>query len=203
MSPLRRVLQRDVHGCGLRTCSAVARARRTGGVVPAARPNARQARTRSWLPTIVGLAAMLAACAPSPPADVEHVAPPANPPGDATATWLARGADVYARNCAVCHGARGEGQPNWAVPLADGSLPAPPLDADGHAWHHADGELANIILNGGTVYSPDSRMPAFGATLSADDVLAVLAHIKTSWGAREASYQADMTLQWEAAANPH
>ncbi len=113
---------------------------------------------------------------------------------------LALGSAVYARHCASCHGARGEGEPDWQVERADGTLPAPPHDASGHTWHHADAELIRIIRDGGTVYMPNSRMPAFGETLSPAEIQAVLDYIKASfWGPRERVYQADVSRQWEAA----
>ena len=51
-------------------------------------------------------------------------------PDDAAVTAL--GQKVYAAQCAACHGARLEGQPNWRVRGPDGRLPAPPHDASGH-----------------------------------------------------------------------
>ena len=50
----------------------------------------------------------------------------------------ASGAAVYVKHCASCHGANREGQPNWRERRPDGRLPAPPHDASGHTWHHAD-----------------------------------------------------------------
>jgi mono/diheme cytochrome c family protein len=142
----------------------------------------------------VTLALLAAGCAgPAMPAG-----PTALPTPDPTAAWQALGAAVYARECAACHGPQGEGQPNWAVALPDGSLPAPPHDASGHTWHHADPQLLEIIERGGTIYLPTSKMPAFGDKLSADERRAVLAHLKTFWGPRELEYQAGVTMQWAA-----
>src|SRR5690606_30865838 len=63
-------------------------------------------------------------------------------PDDAAVTAL--GQKVYAAQCAACHGARLEGQPNWRVRGPDGRLPAPPHDASGHTWHHPDELLFRI-----------------------------------------------------------
>src|SRR5204863_80186 len=41
---------------------------------------------------------------------------------------VALGANVYAQNCAACHGAKLEGQPDWRRRLPNGRLPAPPHD---------------------------------------------------------------------------
>lgn len=58
------------------------------------------------------------------------------------------GKSVYASQCASCHGARLEGQPEWRTRRDDGRLPAPPHDATGHTWHHPDDVLFDIIKNG-------------------------------------------------------
>src|SRR6516165_7158925 len=42
---------------------------------------------------------------------------------------VARGKVVYAQQCAPCHGANLEGQPNWRERLPNGRLPGPPHDA--------------------------------------------------------------------------
>ncbi len=98
---------------------------------------------------------------------------------------LARGAQLYARHCASCHGANLEGQPDWRVRLPNGRLPAPPHDASGHTWHHPDDVLFGIVKRGLVPpYAPPgypSDMPAFGGTLSDDDIRAVLAFIESRW----------------------
>lgn len=109
------------------------------------------------------------------------------------AAVVARGAALYDAHCASCHGAHLEGQPDWKHSLPDGSLPAPPHDTSGHTWHHGDGELLRIIGQGGTIYMPNSKMPGFAGTLSDYEMRAVLAFIKTFWGAKELSWQANVT----------
>jgi mono/diheme cytochrome c family protein len=97
---------------------------------------------------------------------------------------VALGRDVYARNCASCHGANLEGQPNWRQPLADGSMPAPPHGASGHTWHHNDESLFATTKFGGAATSPvaaPNTMPAFGGTLSDGEIWAALAYIKSTW----------------------
>jgi len=97
---------------------------------------------------------------------------------------VALGATVYAANCADCHGAKLEGQPNWRVKNADGTLPAPPHDASGHTWHHPDNLLFRITKEGGQKGAPAgfvSAMPAFGESLSDTQIWAVLAYIKSRW----------------------
>lgn len=104
---------------------------------------------------------------------------------------LALGAELYARDCAACHGARGEGEPSWQLTRPDGSLPAPPHDGTGHSWHHPDDELLRITAEGGRIYSPSSNMPGFADRLSEAEMRAILAHIKTLWGPEERAFQAE------------
>lgn len=110
------------------------------------------------------------------------------------AELIAVGEQVYQANCATCHGAAGEGQPNWKSRGADGLYPAPPHDPSGHTWHHPDEQLLDIIRRGGqAVYGSEaspSGMPAWGDRLTEQDIEAVLAYIKTMWGNEEREYQA-------------
>lgn len=128
---------------------------------------------------------------------------PSSVTADATALHLARGAELYQLHCASCHGADGEGQPNWKVAGEDGSLPAPPHDASGHTWHHADAQLLEIIARGGTVYMPESQMPAFEGILTADEMRATLDHIKRWWGPEELRFQAEISASWTPPPSPN
>lgn len=96
------------------------------------------------------------------------------------------GAQVYATYCATCHGARLEGEANWRSRKPDGRMPAPPHDATGHTWHHPDDVLFGITKEGLVPgkYAPPgyvSNMPAFGGTLSDEQIRAVLAYIQSTW----------------------
>jgi len=109
---------------------------------------------------------------------------------------LKRGELVYKRFCSLCHGANLEGQKNWRIRKPDGKLPAPPHDETGHTWHHAD-ELLFGITKLGMIppYAPPdykSDMPAWGDTLSDDDIWAVLAYIKSRWPEETRKIQADI-----------
>ncbi|EKE44092.1 cytochrome c, class I [Oceaniovalibus guishaninsula JLT2003] len=99
---------------------------------------------------------------------------------------VARGGQVYAAECAVCHGADLEGQANWREPGPDGRYPAPPHDETGHTWHHPDTVLIDIVRRGtaavvGQGYESD--MPGYAGVLSQNDIRAVLAYIKARWPA--------------------
>lgn len=113
-----------------------------------------------------------------------------------TVETLALGQALYAETCASCHGAKLEGQPEWKRRLPSGRMPAPPHDASGHTWHHADDALFRITKEGveavvGGGYESD--MPAFGDKLSDDEILAILAFIKSTWPERERGFQAEVT----------
>lgn len=95
-----------------------------------------------------------------------------------------RGERIYGTYCATCHGESGEGQPHWNIPKSDGTLPPPPLNGSGHTWHHGDGTLyKQIKLGGGYLDLPDfkSGMPAFSDQLSHQEIIDVLAYVKSLW----------------------
>lgn len=101
---------------------------------------------------------------------------------------VALGERIYVQHCASCHGAKLEGQPDWRRRLPNGRMPAPPHDESGHTWHHPDDMLFGITKNGVAPYAPpgyQSDMPAFGGTLSDDEIWAVLAYLKSHWKSRE------------------
>ena len=67
---------------------------------------------------------------------------------------------------------------------ARGRLPAPPHDESGHTWHHDDVVLFEVTKYGLAKHAPagyQSDMPAFGDRLSDDEIVAVLAYIKSRW----------------------
>jgi mono/diheme cytochrome c family protein len=102
------------------------------------------------------------------------------------------GRALYLENCAGCHGASLEGQPDWMVRKPDGRLPAPPHDATGHTWHHSDEQLFRITKEGLAVIAPnyETDMPAFGGTMTDAEIRAVLDYIKSTWPERERAIQA-------------
>jgi hypothetical protein len=88
-------------------------------------------------------------------------------------------------------GAKLYGQPNWQEAQSNGRMPAPPHDASGHTWHHNDEELFTITKKGLAAVVPgyESDMPAFGGSLSDDEIRAILAFIKSTWPKTEREYQ--------------
>lgn len=109
------------------------------------------------------------------------------------------GKALYQTYCASCHGVRGEGQPDWKSKKADGTYPAPPHDASGHTWHHADGLLFRIVRDGGQAAGGGagftSAMPAWKGTLSDAQIRATLEYIKTLWGAAERKSQGEVSAR--------
>lgn len=103
------------------------------------------------------------------------------------------GETIYQAQCAACHGTYLEGQPDWRTRDANGFLPAPPHDATGHTWHHADDLLFEITKYGpGVVMGDDSYksvMPVYKAVLTDEEIIAVLSFIKNTWPEEERSWQ--------------
>ena len=133
---------------------------------------------------VILVSVLIAACSSSPGPD--------NPPPSSAPTGRDApiGQVIFASNCAVCHGVGGEGQSDWQVRKEDGTLLPPPLNGDGHTWHHADGLLYRTVSQGGRIFedprdpSFKSAMPAFGDQLSHQEIVAVLTYIKSLWGSK-------------------
>ena len=100
------------------------------------------------------------------------------------AARIAEGATLYQDFCASCHGAALEGEADWRSRNEDGSFRAPPHDETGHTWHHPDAQLFAVVKYGtevvtaGAVQSP---MLGFAEILDDDEILSVLAFIKSTW----------------------
>jgi mono/diheme cytochrome c family protein len=117
--------------------------------------------------------------------------------GTAQNALIVEGLTLYGQQCARCHGANLEGQPDWQQRLPTGRLPAPPHDASGHTWHHSDRVLFEITKKGpaalvGSDYESD--MPAFAGVLTDEQIRAVLAFIKSTWPERERRFQERVSL---------
>lgn len=100
------------------------------------------------------------------------------------ATAIENGQAIYDTHCAACHGIDLAGEENWRDRDADGYLPAPPHDETGHTWHHPDTQLFMITKHGtaaivGQGYK--SNMMGFDDLLTDQDILEVLAYIKSTW----------------------
>jgi mono/diheme cytochrome c family protein len=87
------------------------------------------------------------------------------------------GATVFATNCSSCHQASGKGLPGTFPPLAGNAV----VTGDPAKVVHIvkDGLTGAIVVNG-TTYN--GQMPAWGQTLSTNDLAAVITYIRSSWG---------------------
>ena len=88
-------------------------------------------------------------------------------PIDLTGSRVAAGEEIYAQNCASCHG-----------PVQDPVVPAAVHGDAGHTWHHPDRLLHQWVLDRPPLATV---MPAFRGVLSDEQVLEVLAYIKSTW----------------------
>ena len=99
----------------------------------------------------------------------------------ASADDLARGAEIFAANCATCHGP--DGGPDADSPLVQslGVMPANFSDALFNSREPAS-TWKMVVTYGGAEMGFSEMMPAFGGSLSEQDIDAVLAYIKTLGG---------------------
>lgn len=108
------------------------------------------------------------------------------------ATLVEAGRAIYQQNCASCHGFHGEGMPDWERPNAQGELPAPPHDEEGHTWKHSDAMLYRLISEGWRdPWNETERltMPAFEDSLTPREIRAVVTYLKTLWTQEQRHHQ--------------
>lgn len=103
--------------------------------------------------------------------------PAANGPAAAAKKSAVNGAQVYANNCSSCHQAGGKGVAGNFPPLAGN--PVVTGDAK-NVTHVVKFGLNGKIAVGGKTYN--GMMPAWGGTLSGDQIAAVLTYVRSSWG---------------------
>jgi len=89
--------------------------------------------------------------------------------GDAESA--ATGAELFATNCAICHGATGEGD----GPAAAGLSMAPSDMREEHVQENTDGALFYIISHG----KPDTPMPAWDNVLDEDERWHIVNFLRT------------------------
>ena len=145
-------------------------------------------------PVILCLVLLAAACGAGDRGATSTIDPAGLKPLDPNA--VRQGQQLYAANCASCHGANGAGVADWQKAGPDGAFPPPPHDSTGHTWHHADGLLFRIIQQGCRLYQTGTtpcNMPAFGGVLDDVEIRAVIEFMKTWWGPREREFQAAVT----------
>ena len=156
---------------------------------------------RGHLPAAWGMAvrglALLIAVAMGAWHTPRHAGAPGDDPGA-----VDRGEAIYTAHCARCHGRQLEGQPDWQSPRADGKMPAPPHNSDGHTWHHDTATLVGITKHGLVPpWAPPgyrSDMAAFAGVLSDEEIRAVLSFIASTWNDEAKSWQRQIEAQVRA-----
>jgi len=83
-----------------------------------------------------------------------------------------RGARLYARYCAGCHGPDGQGGAHTFMPHAEN------LTRKGYIELLPDDYLATVIREGGLAVGKSSYMPAWGGTIAEEDIANIVAHIR-------------------------
>jgi len=145
---------------------------------------------------VLGLALVIAIAI-----DLWRAARPAGALGDDPRA-VDRGEAIYAAHCTRCHGQQLEGQADWQSPRADGKMPAPPHNSDGHTWHHDTATLVGITKHGLVpLWAPKgyrSGMPAFAGVLSEEEIRAVLSFIASTWNEEARSRQQQIEAQVRA-----
>lgn len=112
--------------------------------------------------------------------------PPATVATEAGAPAGGKGADVYERACADCHGKDGEGKPGEYPPLRNAVAATAPDPVD----------AVRMVLYGGmpVTSAADPRphsMPPFVQQLDSADVAAVVNHVRTRFGGRDSRLDAE------------
>ncbi len=112
--------------------------------------------------------------------------------GESVPAEVAEGRQVYEQYCAACHGRQGEGADEWKKPGKNGEMPPPPHDETGHTWRHSDAMLFRMIAEGWRhPFNKTDRltMPAFGESLTDQEIGAVIEYLKTLWTNEQREYQ--------------
>ncbi len=100
---------------------------------------------------------------------------------------IIKGKELFAKNCAVCHGIEGIGpKGDWREKLPNGKMKPPPLNGTAHTWHHKPELLKQIIKTGGATYGKGyvGWMPPFKDKLSNKEIENVLKYIHSLWADR-------------------
>jgi len=114
-----------------------------------------------------------------------------------TPAQLQRGAGIYEKRCALCHGDEGQGRSLAYVPLAGSRsvLRDPPAN------------LVQVVLGGAFPASTAGNprpfgMPPFATELSDEEVAAVVSYIRNAWGNRAAAVQPLDVQRWRSSVRP-
>lgn len=90
----------------------------------------------------------------------------------ARAVDVERGARLYARYCAGCHGRDGQGGAHTFMPHVEN------LTRRGYVELLPDEYLMLVIREGGPAVGKSAYMPAWGGTIAEEDIANIVAHIR-------------------------
>lgn len=93
----------------------------------------------------------------------------------ATLAYGQSGERLYLDSCAACHGGDGRGRTGAELGF---ETPVPDFTDCDFANREPDGDWGAIIHEGGPVRGFDRMMPAFGGALNADEIEAILLHVR-------------------------
>jgi hypothetical protein len=100
------------------------------------------------------------------------------------------GAEIYAANCAACHGNDGKGAPRSSVGF---DVPLPDFTECAFTTPEPDADWAATIHLGGTARAFNRTMPAFADAMSEEEIDLAIGHIRTF--CRESSWpRGDLNL---------
>jgi mono/diheme cytochrome c family protein len=88
---------------------------------------------------------------------------------------LKRGQERYSINCAICHGAagNGKGMVTKYTMVAPTDLTGPGIDDPANAAYRPDGKIYDVINHGW------NQMGSYGANISVEDRWAIVAYVRT------------------------
>jgi cytochrome c oxidase cbb3-type subunit 2 len=90
---------------------------------------------------------------------------------------LGVGGKIYQTNCSSCHQTSGKGVPGTFPPLVGNDVV---VGDAGHVIHIVKYGLTGVQTVGGASYN--GIMPAWGSTLSNDDIAQAVSYIRSAWG---------------------
>jgi len=90
---------------------------------------------------------------------------------------LSRGAMLFQKHCAQCHGPEAQGHPDWENPKV---VAAPPLNGTGNVWKRRRLDLVAIIKNGATRQG-QQVMPAWKKELNDQEIEDVIVWFQALW----------------------
>jgi S-disulfanyl-L-cysteine oxidoreductase SoxD len=160
-------------------------------------PTAGRGGWRRWLSQVgralasVALFAAIAGCA-NPGGHGTSISRPAAPiPPASSPEAVATGANLAQQHCVRCPM---EGGPGAAAAAQDQAGQA----WTGHAWHHPDSLLVQMIADG--VSRPTGVMPPFGSVLRPEEIHTLIAFIKTLWTPEQQQFQRERTQRADVGA---